>query len=137
MVEMAEETIDKMKISSEPVPVILVGGGSILFPDQLKGASEVIKPKNSGVANAIGSAISQVSGEIEKIFNTDDLGREKTLELAKELAFQQAIEAGADPEQLVLIDLEEVPLSYLPGNATKIRAKAAGGLLSERESVRS
>lgn len=136
MVEMAEETIDKMKTSSEPVPVILVGGGSILFPDQLKGASEVIKPKNSGVANAIGSAISQVSGEIEKIFNTDDLGREKTLELAKELAFQQAIEAGADPEQLVLIDLEEVPLSYLPGNATKIRAKAAGGLLSERESIR-
>src|SRR5690606_22331414 len=46
MVEMAEETIDKMKTSSEPVPVILVGGGSILFPDQLKGASEVIKPKN-------------------------------------------------------------------------------------------
>ncbi|PPA70400.1 hydantoinase/oxoprolinase N-terminal domain-containing protein [Jeotgalibacillus proteolyticus] len=137
MVEMAEDTIDKMKTSSTPVPVILVGGGSILFPDQLKGASEVIKPENSGVANAIGSAISQVSGQIEKIFNADELGREKTLELARNMAFQQAIEAGADPDQLTLIDLEEVPLSYLPGNATKIRAKAAGGLLSERENIQS
>ncbi|WP_341201250.1 hydantoinase/oxoprolinase family protein [Planomicrobium okeanokoites] len=133
MVDMAEETIDKMKTSSDPVPVILVGGGSILFPTELKGASKVIKPENSGVANAIGSAISQVSGQIEKIFKTDELGREETLALAKKMAFDEAIQAGADPDDLVIVDLEEVPLSYLPGNATKIRVKAAGGLLSERK----
>ena len=43
MVEMVEETIDKMKTSAEPVPVILVGGGSILLPTELKGASELVK----------------------------------------------------------------------------------------------
>lgn len=115
----------------------LTGSDGILFSDQLKGASEVSKPKNSGVANAIGSAISQVSGQVEKIFIVDELGREQTLEFAKQLAFQQAIDEGADPEQLVLIDLEEVPLSYLPRNATKIRAKAADRLLSEREGIQS
>ncbi|GKV66166.1 MULTISPECIES: hydantoinase/oxoprolinase N-terminal domain-containing protein [Sporosarcina] len=132
MIEMAEATIDKMKTSADPVPVILVGGGSILFPAQLQGASEVIKPKNSGVANAIGSAISQVSGQIEKIFKTDELGREQTVALAKELACQEAVDAGADPGKLVIVDIDEVPLSYLPGNATKIRVKAAGELLDNK-----
>ena len=128
MIEMVEESIDKMKTSADPVPVILVGGGSILFPAELKGASEVIKPNNSGVANAIGSAISQVSGQIERIFALDELGREKTLEAAKEMARQEAINAGADPNDLVIVDFEDVPLAYLPGDATKIRAKAAGSL---------
>jgi N-methylhydantoinase A/oxoprolinase/acetone carboxylase beta subunit len=128
MVEMVEETIDKMKTSAEPVPVILVGGGSILLPTELKGASEVIKPSNFGVANAIGSAISQVSGQIEKIFKMDELGREQTIELAKELAKNEAISAGANPDELVIVDIEDIPLSYLPGNATKIRVKAAGNL---------
>lgn len=128
MIHMVEETIDKMKTSADPVPVILVGGGSILFPAQFKGASEVIKPNNSGVANAIGSAISQVSGQIERVFSMNELGREATLEAAKEMARQEAIDAGADPDKLVIVDFEEVPLAYLPGDAAKIRAKAAGDL---------
>ena len=128
MVDMVEETIDKMKTSKDPVPVILVGGGSVLLPEELQGASEVIKPHNSGVANAIGSAIAQVSGQIEKVFSVDELGREKTLEAAKEMARQEAIIAGADPENLFIVDFEDVPLAYLPGNSTKIRVKAAGPL---------
>ncbi|MFC4558352.1 hydantoinase/oxoprolinase N-terminal domain-containing protein [Virgibacillus kekensis] len=128
MIEMVEEALDKMKTSAEDTPVILVGGGSILIPNKLKGASEVIKPNNFGVANAIGSAISQVSGQIEKIYKMDELGREKTIETAKELARQEAITAGAEPGNLVIVDLEDVPLAYLPGNATRIRVKAAGDL---------
>ncbi|WP_200411501.1 hydantoinase/oxoprolinase family protein [Virgibacillus salexigens] len=128
MVSMVEEALDKMKTSADPIPVVLVGGGSILLPEVLKGASEVIKPVNFGVANAIGSAISQVSGQIEKIFMLDELGREKTMERAKQMAFEEAKIAGGDPEDLVIVDIEDVPLAYLPGNATRIRAKAAGSL---------
>lgn len=139
MVYMVEEALDKMKTSAEPVPVILVGGGSILLPDKLKGASEVIRPNNFGVANAIGSAISQISGQIEKIFAMDELGRKETIEKAKDLARNEAIVAGADPDDLVIVDLEDVPLAYLPGNATRIRAKAAGSLKKmseEKQDVR-
>lgn len=128
MVELVEEAIDRMKTSADPVPVILVGGGSILLPEKLEGASKVIRPEHSGVANAIGSAIAQVSGQIEKIYVLEDIGREKAVELAKELAKQEAITAGADPDRLVIVDIEDVPLAYLPGNATRIRVKAAGDL---------
>ncbi|GGH68183.1 hydantoinase subunit beta [Compostibacillus humi] len=128
MVEMVEEAIDKMKTSADPIPVILVGGGSILLPTELEGASEVIRPEHSGVANAIGSAISQVSGQIEKIYLLDEVGRENALEAAKEEAKEEAVTAGANKDSLVIVDIEDVPLAYLPGNATRIRVKAAGEL---------
>jgi N-methylhydantoinase A/oxoprolinase/acetone carboxylase beta subunit len=117
-----------MKTSADPVPVILVGGGSILLPDKLKGASEVIRPKHFGVANAIGAAIAQVSGQVERVFSLDELGREKTLELAKKMAIDEAIKAGANPETIEIVDMEDVPLAYLPGNASRVRVKAAGVL---------
>lgn len=126
--EMVEAAIDRMKTSSEDVPVILVGGGSVLVSDQLKGASVVMRPDHFGVANAIGSAISQVSGQIERIFMMDELGREKTIQLAKELAIEEAVGAGANLETIEIVDFEDVPLAYLPGNATRIKVKAAGDL---------
>lgn len=132
MVEMVEEAIDKMKTSADPVPVIIVGGGSILLPDRLKGASKVIRPEDFGVANAIGAGIAQVSGQIERVFALDELGREKTLELAKQIAVEEAVAAGADPDTVTIVDIEDVPLAYLPGNATRVRVKAAGSLAVNR-----
>lgn len=128
IVTMVEEAIDKMKTGAELSPVILVGGGSILLPENLNGASEVVTPNHFGVANAIGSAISQVSGQIEKIYSLEEIGREHALESAKKEAMNEAIKAGADAESLMIVDIEDVPLAYLPGNATRIRVKAAGDL---------
>ncbi|MCP3739561.1 hydantoinase/oxoprolinase N-terminal domain-containing protein [Rossellomorea sp. BNER] len=128
MVEMIEEAIDKMKTSAEDAPVILVGGGSILLPEELKGASMVIRPNRSGVANAIGAAISQVSGQVERIYKLTEISRDQALEMAKDEAKQEAMKAGADPDNLIIVDIEDVPLAYLPGNATRIRVKAAGDL---------
>lgn len=128
MVEKVEIAIDRMKTSAEPVSVVLVGGGSILIPKSLEGASEVIRPNNHGVANAIGSAIAQVSGQIERVFSLDELGREKTIQLAKQTAIDEAVKAGADKDSCQIVDIEDVPLAYLPGNATRVRAKAAGDL---------
>jgi hypothetical protein len=44
-----------MKTTADDIPVLLVGGGAALSPDKLRGASRVIKPKYSSVANAIGA----------------------------------------------------------------------------------
>lgn len=128
IVDMMEESIDVMKTSSNDVDVILVGGGSILAPTELRGCRKVYKPEYFGVANAIGSAIAQVSGRTEKIFSMDEINREEALKEAKENAANEAICAGADPDSIEIIEVEDVPLAYLPGNATKIRVKAVGNL---------
>ena len=52
--DMIEDGIDRVKLNKDNVPVILVGGGSILVSGNLKGASDVLIPEHSDVANAIG-----------------------------------------------------------------------------------
>lgn len=123
-----ERSIDQMKTSPEDVPVAVVGGGSILLPGTLEGAARVAEPDHFDVANAIGAAISQVSGQVDRIFSLDELERDTAVQEAREEARTDAIEAGADPETVEIVDFDEVPLSYLPGNAVRMKAKAAGSL---------
>lgn len=128
MRELVEGAVDRMKTSAEPVPVVVVGGGSILVPDELAGASEVHKPDHYEVANAVGAAISQVSGQVDRIYSLDDRTRDEAMDAAKEEAIGRAVEAGADADSVDVVDIEEVPLSYLPGNAVRIKVKAAGDM---------
>jgi N-methylhydantoinase A/oxoprolinase/acetone carboxylase beta subunit len=126
--ETVEEVIDRMKTTAEDAPVVVVGGGSILLPKTLKGASEVYRPENFDVANAIGAAISQVSGSIDGVYDVAKKGRDSVIEEVKESAKKEAIKAGADPESVEIVDLEEIPLAYLPSNAVRFRVKAVGKL---------
>lgn len=119
---------DRMKTSATPVPVIIVGGGSILVQRKVAGASEIVRPDHFPVANAIGAAIAQVGGECDKIFSLAEMKREEALEQAKQEATNRAIEAGAEPSTIDIVEVEEVPLAYLPGNATRIMVKAIGDL---------
>lgn len=128
MREMVEEVIDKMKTTAADMPVVLVGGGSILLPEQLKGASEVLRPDNFDVANAIGAAIAQVSGSIDGVFDVVTKGREAVIEEVKEAARQEALKAGAESGTIEIVELEEIPLAYLPSNAVRFKVKAVGKL---------
>jgi N-methylhydantoinase A/oxoprolinase/acetone carboxylase beta subunit len=123
-----EEAVDRMKLSADPLPLVLVGGGSVLVGDRLAGTSEVLQPQHAEVANAIGAAIAQVGGEVEKVYSLEQVGRLEALASAKEEAIDRAVEAGAQPASMEVVEVEEVPLTYLPGNATRIRVKAVGDL---------
>lgn len=125
---MAEDAVDAMKVSSDDSDVILVGGGSIILPDELAGASRTIMPEHFGCANAIGSAISKVSGTYETLVDYDEIPRDEALEKAKEAAADMAAEAGAVRETVEIIDVEDVPLQYYPGNTNRVKVKAAGEL---------
>ncbi|MDB4895142.1 MAG: Hydantoinase/oxoprolinase [Firmicutes bacterium] len=131
MQAMVAAAIDAVKTSAAPVPVIVVGGGSILVGDAVPGASHVIKPPHFQVANAIGAAIAQVGGEVDRIYSTEGATREAVLDRARLEAVDKAVAAGADPESVEIVDLEEVPLAYLPGNAVRIRVKAVGELKAQ------
>jgi len=122
------DSVDMVKLSAAPVPVVLVGGGSILIKDPLDGAERVIRPENADVANAIGAAIAPVGGQVEKVVSLESVGRAEALATARSEAISKAVEAGADPAQVEIVEIDEVPLTYIPGNATLIRVKAAGHL---------
>ncbi len=126
---MITEGVDRMKTSADAIPLVLVGGGAVLVRDDIPGTSEVIVPEHAGVANAIGASIAQVSGETDRVFAYDATGRDAAMETAREEAIARALEAGADPETIEVLDIEEVPLAYMPGGAVRIRVKVAGELV--------
>jgi N-methylhydantoinase A/oxoprolinase/acetone carboxylase beta subunit len=126
--EMTDAAVDRMKTSAEPIPVIVVGGGSILIARPIAGTSQMVKPDHFEAANAVGAAIAQISGEVDRVYALASLSRDDAVADAKAEASQKAIEAGADPTTIQIVDVEDVPLAYLPGNATRIRVKAVGDL---------
>lgn len=119
---------DRMKTSADPVPVIVVGGGSILVTREVEGASTMVKPDHYEAANAVGAAIAQISGEIDRVYSLDAMSRDAAIADARQEATGRAVAAGADPSTVTIVDVEDVPLAYLPGNATRIRVKAVGDL---------
>lgn len=122
------DVIDAVKTSKADVPLVAVGGGSILVPDAIPGVSVVQRPENYDVANAIGAAIASVSGQVDRVYKLGENSREEALRQASEAARMEAVAAGADPGTTEIVELEEVPMAYLTEPVVRIRAKAAGNL---------
>ncbi|MEM9935630.1 MAG: hydantoinase/oxoprolinase family protein [Bacteroidota bacterium] len=121
------QLVDKVKTDSKAVPAILVGGGSPILPEKIEGISEIITPEHYEVANAYGACISQIGGEAEKVFSLTTLSREEVIEQVKQLAIDNAIQAGADEETIEVLTINDTPLAYLP-NALKVKVKVCGNL---------
>jgi N-methylhydantoinase A/oxoprolinase/acetone carboxylase beta subunit len=121
-----EEGVDRMKTDAREEPLIAVGGGSFLVPAHLPGVSEVIHVPHRSVANAVGAAIAQVSGEVDQIFQ--NLSRDAAIAEARRLAEERAVVAGADRSTLEMVDVEDLPLAYLPGNSLRVRVRVVGDI---------
>jgi N-methylhydantoinase A/oxoprolinase/acetone carboxylase beta subunit len=123
---MVADAVDRMKLDARPTPLIAVGGGAFLIPETLPGISEVVKVPHSSVANAVGAAIAQVSGEVDRIFR--DKTRDEAITLARAEAIEQAVGAGADPATITVVDVEDLPLAYMTGNALRARVRVVGDI---------
>ncbi|GAA1387317.1 hydantoinase/oxoprolinase family protein [Pseudonocardia kongjuensis] len=121
--------VDRVRTSGATTTVVAVGGGSILVPDTLTGVGRVHRPEHHATANAIGAATAQIGGEVDRMCSVGPGQRERLLDEAKQEAVGKAVAAGAAPGSVQIVDVDEVPLAYLPGNATRIRVKAAGDLV--------
>jgi N-methylhydantoinase A/oxoprolinase/acetone carboxylase beta subunit len=123
-----EDSVDRMKTDARELPLIAVGGAAFLVPERVAGISKVIHVPHGECANAVGAAIAQISGETDQIYR--DLSREEAIAAAEAQARDRAIAAGADRESLQTIDIEDMPLAYLPGNALRVRVRVAGEMAS-------
>ncbi|MDH5758586.1 MAG: hydantoinase/oxoprolinase family protein, partial [Gemmatimonadota bacterium] len=85
---------------------------------------EVVHVEHHAVANAVGAAIAQVSGEVDQVFS--GVGRDVAVNEAEALARQRAADAGADPATLTVVEVEDLPLAYVPGDARRVRVRVVG-----------
>lgn len=126
-----EEGVDRMKTDAREEPLLAVGGGAFLVPARLAGVSEVVHVRHAAVANAVGAAIAQVSGEVDQIFQ--DLPRGEAMAEARRIAEERAVGAGADAGTLHVVEIEDLPLAYLPGNSLRVRVRVVGDVARKRE----
>jgi N-methylhydantoinase A/oxoprolinase/acetone carboxylase beta subunit len=125
---MLEDGVERMKMNATDIPIVLVGGGSILVDFKLGGVSNIIVPPGHGVANAAGAAIAQAGGEVDRCYSYAEWGRDAALDDARRLATQRAIDAGADAATVAIVEQEELPIAYLAGGSTRIRIRAVGDM---------
>jgi N-methylhydantoinase A/oxoprolinase/acetone carboxylase beta subunit len=123
-----QRAVEDMKVSAAPVTVLLVGGGSIIYMDELEGVTKCIIPPHHDSANAVGAAISKVSGEVDIIQILDGKDEMAVLKSAETSAIQAAIAKGADPNDVRIVEIEKIPLQYVSNKATRIKVKAIGSL---------
>ena len=120
--------VERMKTEAADLPLLVVGGGAILVDWPVQSVSNVLRPEFSSVANAVGAAIAQVSGEVERVVTLNETNRKTVLDDARQEAKDKTISAGATAASVEIIEVEQVPISYLPGNPTRLRVKAVGDL---------
>ncbi|MEC8196858.1 MAG: hypothetical protein VX228_11190, partial [Pseudomonadota bacterium] len=131
MDEIVSDAVARSRTSSETVPVLAVGGGSILMPSKVDGL-KVIRPENYGLANAVGAAIAQVSGDATKIVSLDgDLSRDEAIAMVEKEACEVAIGRGAQRDTINVLSKSDVPLAYLPGENLSISVTVVGDLSLE------
>lgn len=124
--ERLAEAVELAKLVESDLPVVVVGGGAVLV-DEIPGVSKLVRPDYGQVANAVGAAFAQVGGEINAVYQFTSAERQEVMDRVRGEAVQRAIDAGAIPDTVTIIDEEDVPLPYLPdGTAIRVRIKAIG-----------
>ncbi|WP_372615183.1 hydantoinase/oxoprolinase N-terminal domain-containing protein [Aquicoccus sp.] len=124
MHERVAEAVDRMKTDAAEIPLLAAGGGAMLIPETMPGISKVVHVEHNGVANAVGAAMAQISGETDRIYR--DMERDEAIAAARADAVEAAVGAGAARETIKVIEVEDLPLAYLPGRAIRTRVRVVG-----------
>ncbi|MFI5395497.1 MAG: hydantoinase/oxoprolinase N-terminal domain-containing protein [Candidatus Binatia bacterium] len=121
--------VEKYEHAGRPLPIVLVGGGASLVAHLFTELGrQTLQPAYASVANAYGAAVAQVGGEVDLTFSLATISRTEAFTRAEREARRRAIEAGARPESVRIIEVEDAALTYLTSSALRVRAKAVGEL---------
>ena len=121
-VKKIEDLVSLIEGKEKNLPVVVVGGGAELFRGLLP--SRYFIPHNASVANAYGAALSEVIATVDVVTSLTD--REAVLAELIEKSRNLAMEQGADPKTVRLVDLQTIPYHYIPGNLARVIASSAG-----------
>ncbi|CAF1326807.1 unnamed protein product [Rotaria sp. Silwood1] len=135
--QLVTRSIERMKTNLESVPVILCGGGSILIDinQSFPGVTQMIRTEHYAVCNAIGAALCSVSASIDEIIDLPsssiDDGKQRKYVLDQLIlkVHNKCEQNGARSNTIHLIDLEQIPLAYHPGeHIHRVQLTAIGQL---------
>lgn len=121
-----DAAVERLSLGRADIPLVVVGGGGFLVPDRLPSAGEVLRPDHGGVANAVGAAISLAGGRADQMAPMGE--REAAIEQASEAAIAKAIQAGADPLEVSVVEILETHVPYTAQPTVNVSVKAAGPL---------
>jgi len=125
-----EEAIDKMKTTADPVPAIFIGGGAMVVPKEgIAGVSKVLCPDHFEVGGAVGTTIAEIGAYAEGVVDLEKEDRYNAIARVTEQAKDNAKTAGAIRETVEVIDVEEIPFTYMPGKREKVRIRVKGKIL--------
>ncbi|NIB42667.1 hydantoinase/oxoprolinase family protein [Pseudomaricurvus alkylphenolicus] len=117
------DIVDQMKTSAEDMTVILVGGGQLLVADTIEGCTHIVRPKYSDVANAVGAAWSQISSATDQIYSHEQDDRDVVLSDLTLKSIDHVVSKGGDRDSARVVEVNEVPLTYLPGQKVRLSVK--------------
>lgn len=109
-------------------PLVLVGAAGRFSDAQLPG--RILRPPDAAYAAAIGAAVGEAAGSVDRIFWLGERGRAEAIAEARTLAEQAAIRAGADPLRLRAPAVHEALMTYVPASCIRIRVQAVGPILT-------
>ena len=72
--------------------------------------------------------MAQVGGEADLTFSSTAISRAQALARAEHEAHRRATEAGAAPDTVITVELEDAAFSYLASDAIRVRARAVGDI---------
>jgi Hydantoinase/oxoprolinase N-terminal region/Hydantoinase/oxoprolinase len=106
--------------------VVAVGPKRSTVPDGLPGIGLLLRPPSGEVAAAVGAAVGEVTGRAERVSQDRPDRRREALEAARAEAMALAAHAGADPDRLQVVSIDETPLTYDIEPVLRICVKVAG-----------
>jgi len=111
----------------QPLPMlVIVGSGASAAAEYCMAVGETIVPGDGDVARAIGLVIAPAGGHADRVCANRASVRATTMEAARADAITRAIHAGADPVKVQVVEVEEIPLTYLLDPPIRIIVRAIG-----------
>ncbi|OAP59626.1 hypothetical protein AYL99_06924 [Fonsecaea erecta] len=138
MRRIVEELVDRTKVQKGDVDVLIVGGGAILIDTDdgpLAGVRAVRRVKGGEVANAVGAAISRVSGVVDTVVDTAHQTLKEAQEMVSNLARDAAVANGARRETVEVAEVTILPIQYVDAKA-RILVRAVGTLDTVKQNAK-